>query len=283
MSKYGRLYVVATPIGNLDDVSLRALQVLRSVALVAAEDTRHSRNLLRHFDIDTPLTSYHEHNEASKSHKLIDTLLDGNDVALISDAGTPCISDPGYRVVQAAHESGIEVITIPGPSSVIAALAASGIPTDTFCFHGFFPRKQSDGKDRLQRIQEWRGATHVLFEAPNRLLATLHQLSTACPGLRVAVCRELSKIHEETITGTIEEVMERFSLREVRGECVIMIHIPDADNGADRHSDAELRARVEALILNEDMSRRDAIRRVSEDLGVPRNRVYGAAMGAEPA
>jgi 16S rRNA (cytidine1402-2'-O)-methyltransferase len=277
VSKAGRLYVIATPIGNLNDISPRALDILRR----AAEDTLHSQRLFSHYEIQTPLVSYHEHNETDRAEDLVGQMRAGIDVGLISDAGTPCISDPGYRIVHAAHEAHIEVISVPGASSVIAALSISGLPTDCFAFHGFFPRKIGEAKATLKKIETWSGATHIFFEAANRLKATLETVAVELPGRQACVCRELTKVYEEATSGPIEFVLAHYFETEVRGECVLLIHIPRAVGVEEELTDADLRGRVEQLIEREGMTRRDAIRRVAEKLGVSRNRVYSAATGQD--
>lgn len=275
----GRLFVVATPIGNLDDISARALRVLGSVDMIAAEDTRHSKRLLLHFDIRTPLTSYHDHNEVEKAGRLLSILQEGRDVALIADAGTPCIADPGYRLVRAARENGITVETVPGPSAVIAALSVSGLPTDRFAFHGFFPRKR---KEALAAIEALRaaGGTHVFYEAPNRLGATLALLAETMPGAEACVARELTKLHEEVVRDTPGQLAAHFQTQPPRGECVLIVNI----DGPDRHgagpSDDDIRRAVEEAIKTRGLSRRDAVREVAVTLGIPRNRVYDVAGGA---
>ncbi len=273
----GTLYVVATPIGNLEDITLRAARVLREADLIAAEDTRHSRRLLDHLGVNAPVTSYHEHNEESKSLKLVEELESGKIIALITDAGTPCVSDPGYRLVRAARMKGIPVVAIPGPSAAIAALSISGLPSDCFTFHGFFPRKRSRALDMLGEAAR-AGGTHLFYEAPNRLADTLAMLAEHLPGSEVAVARELTKIHEEVVLGAPSKLAARYAAAPPRGECVLLVHLnaheaeepPDAD---------ELRQAVEALMAEKGLSRRDAVRQIAERLGVARNTVYAAAMG----
>jgi len=267
----GHLYVVATPIGNLEDITARALRVLRSVSLIAAEDTRHSRKLLEHFNINTPLTSYHDHNEREKSGHLLEILQQGRDVALITDAGTPCIADPGYRIVRAARDNGITVIAIPGPSALVAALSVCGMPTDEFAFHGFFPRKQTDAKALIAAMRE-SGGTHVVYESPQRLLATLELLDGLMPNANACVARELTKVHEEVIRGTVSDVAKAFSEGKARGECVIVLHA-DKPGPADITDDT-IRHAVNEAMQSGGMSRRDAIKHTAQRLGVPRNRVY---------
>lgn len=276
----GRLYVVATPIGNLEDISLRALGVLKSVALIAAEDTRHSKKLLNHFSIDTPLTSYHEHNESEKAQELIQEVLNGRDVALISDAGTPCISDPGYRLVRAAHEAGICVVSVPGPCAVSAALSISGLPTDRFTFHGFFPRKNSESANLLQSLDDLPG-THVFYESPNRLKKALEGVAKHLPEVEVRVARELTKTFEELLLGSAQEILDRIGTAEVKGECVLLLSVPSRTSRETEKSPEELRALVEELMRAQNLSRRDAVRRVAANLGISRNEVYSAAVTDE--
>jgi 16S rRNA (cytidine1402-2'-O)-methyltransferase len=272
----GRLYVVATPIGNLEDITARALRVLREADLVAAEDTRHTGRLLGHFGITTPLTSYHEHNEQDKAEALVLALEEGHSVALVSDAGTPCISDPGYRVVRAARERGIPVEAVPGPSALTAALSVSGLPTDRFTFHGFFPRKASQAARLLDEARAL-GGTHVFYEAPGRLTATLRLLADALPDCEAAVARELTKRFEELACGAPSELLAAYAERAVKGECVVLVHTGAGENAGGALTDADLRDLVEERLSGADVSRRDAVKAVAEATGVPRNRVYAAA------
>ena len=270
----GRLFVVATPIGNLDDISARALRVLSSVHVVAAEDTRHSKKLLGHFNIHTPLTSYHEHNELEKADRLLDVLRNGHDVALITDAGTPCIADPGYRIVHAARDAAIPVESVPGPSAVVTALSVSGLPTDRFAFHGFFPRKKKDADAVIAQAKAFPG-THVFYESPNRLCDTLEALTESAPDAQVSVARELTKVHEEVVSGTPETVLRHYEQAPPKGECVIMLHF--GETRPVELSDEQIREAVNDAMQSQSLSRRDAIREVAARFAVPRNRVYGAA------
>ena len=272
----GRLYVVATPIGNLEDVTRRAERVLGEVDLIAAEDTRHSRVLLAHLGIDTPLTSYHDHNEAVKSESLLQELEGGRSVALITDAGTPCISDPGYRLVRAARDRGIAVVAVPGPSALVAALSVSGLPTDRFAFHGFFPRKKGQAQRLCETWRETRG-THLFFESANRLAATLACIEHSLPEAEVAVARELTKKYEEVLRGAPRDLATQLSAVPVKGECVVMVHVSKAPRGVEVPQE-RLKALVDEAAAREGLSRRDAIRKVAEELDLPRNRVYAAAM-----
>ncbi len=219
----GQLFIVATPIGNLADITYRAVDTLRSVDLIAAEDTRNSRKLLQHYAIDTPMITLHEHNEQAMLEQLKTRLLAGCDIALISDAGTPLISDPGYRLVRFLRQHGIRVTPIPGASSVITALCAAGLPTDHFRFCGFLPRS---GKHRQQELQRIAAAdeTIILLESPRRLLDTLTQLRDGCGGQRqVVVARELTKLHESFISDTLAATIDHFSQHPPRGEIVLLV------------------------------------------------------------
>ena len=268
----GALFVVSTPIGNLADMTLRAIETLRTVALVLAEDTRHSRKLLDHFQITTPLVSHHEHNEAKSTPPLVERMLRGESMALITDAGTPLVSDPGARLVVASIAAGVRVIPIPGASAVLAALVAAGIPADRFTFFGFLDRK---GKDRQQSILTIRGLGHaaVLYESPNRLADTLAALRDG--GLRdrrAAVARELTKQFEELRRGTVEELARYYADASPRGEIVIVIE------GAthDAPTEESLRDRARALRAG-GASARDVVAVLTEELGAARNVAYRLA------
>lgn len=270
----GRLFVVATPIGNLGDMPPRAIETLQQVDLIAAEDTRHSGVLLKHFDIATKLVSYHEHNEAARTEELIAKLLDGESVAIISDAGTPCVSDPGYRLVRAAHEAGVNVSAVPGPSSPVAALSVSGLPSDTFTFHGFFPRKAAQIERVLSELRDG-GGTHIFLESPKRLRATIDAIGEALPHAELSLARELTKLHEEVITGSAEKLTKALVGREIKGECVLVVHVPQMQT---EYSDAELRAKVREMMETDEASLKDAVKAVSKELNVSKNRVYSAAI-----
>jgi 16S rRNA (cytidine1402-2'-O)-methyltransferase len=218
----GVLYIVATPIGNLEDVTLRALRVLKEVDLIAAEDTRHTQKLLGHYDIRTPLTSYHEHNERTKARSLVERLLQGRNIALVTDAGVPAISDPGYRIVVEAISAGIQVTPIPGPSALTAVLSVSGLPTDRFVFEGFLPAKKKPRRDRLDTLRgEMR--TIVCFEAPHRLLESLRDIHELLGDREVMVAREVSKVYEEFLRGLAGELIDKLAGREIRGEVTLVI------------------------------------------------------------
>ncbi len=264
----GTLYLVATPIGNLEDLSPRALRVLKDVDLVAAEDTRHSRKLFNHYGIATPLTSYFQHNEAAKGEQLVGTLQAGKDVALISDAGTPAISDPGSLLVQRCHEVGISVSAIPGPSAVIAALSMAGLPTERFVFEGFLPAKTHARCQMLRPLQS-EPRTTVFYEAPHRLAAALQDVVTELGEERqVAVVRELTKIHEELFRGTAAQACEHFS-GKVRGEIVLLI--APAEQSAPEES---VQNALRRWLAETDLPMREIVKQVAKAYGLSGSEVY---------
>jgi 16S rRNA (cytidine1402-2'-O)-methyltransferase len=216
------LYIVATPIGNLDDITLRALEVLRSVDLIAAEDTRHSSNLLRHFDIRKPVISYHEHNEAMRAEELSKRLSAGENVALVTDAGMPVLSDPGARLVRKCIERNLPFTIIPGPSAILTALVGSGISTERFCFRGFLPVK-SGQRERELRIALERAETTIFFESPHRIMKTLSKCAEIMPTRRLCIARELTKKFEEFQRGTAVELIAHYSDRPVKGEITLVV------------------------------------------------------------
>jgi 16S rRNA (cytidine1402-2'-O)-methyltransferase len=218
----GTLYVVATPIGNLEDITLRALRVLKEVGLVACEDTRRTRTLLTHFGIHVPVTSYFEHNKLAKGPAILKTLRDGKSVALVTDAGTPGISDPGFLLVREAREAGIPVVPVPGPSAVVAALSAAGIPADSFVFDGFLPVKPGKRIHRLEALRELE-TTCVCYESPHRILASLEAIGQVFGQAEIVVARELTKQFEEIVRGTPEALRERFAAGTARGEFTLVI------------------------------------------------------------
>jgi 16S rRNA (cytidine1402-2'-O)-methyltransferase len=218
----GTLYLVSTPIGNLEDLSLRAKRLLAEVNLIAAEDTRHTQQLLQRYGIHTRLTSYHDHNKEEKAPLLVERLKAGEQIALVADAGTPTISDPGYFLINACIAADIRVSPIPGASALLAALAASGLPTDAFLFAGFLSRKSGARQRRLAALQPLR-ETLIFFESPHRLLRTLEEAHQTLGDRRIAVCRELTKLHEEVIRGAVSDVIAQLTGRSVKGEITIVI------------------------------------------------------------
>ena len=265
----GLLYVVATPIGNLEDMTYRAVRVLGEADLIACEDTRQTRRLLDHYSIHKPTVSYHEHNEAERAEELAARMRDGAVVALVSDAGMPLVSDPGYRLVRAAIESGIPVQPVPGASAVLAALAASGLPTDSFRFGGFLPHKPGQRIKALEALKE-ETATLVFYEAPHRIVEALAAVEQVLGPRPVALARELTKIHEEVLRGTAAEIREELEARDViKGEMTLMIGkatepLPD---------DTPLEEAVEALV-NAGTPRMDAIKQVARRRGLSKREVY---------
>ena len=219
--KHGKVYLVSTPIGNLKDITFRAVETLKRVPLIAAEDTRHSKVLLSHYNISTPLISYFEHNKFSRIPKLMDHLKGGNDLAVITDAGTPGISDPAYRLVREAINHSINIESIPGPSAFLAGLSSSGLPTDRFIFEGFLPPKKGRKKRMLSVKNE--EATLIYYESPNRLLRTLKQLKETLGDRPAVVARELTKLYEEIKRGTLSELYSYFDKKKPKGECVILV------------------------------------------------------------
>jgi 16S rRNA (cytidine1402-2'-O)-methyltransferase len=268
----GALYVVSTPIGNLNDMTFRAVEVLSSVALVVAEDTRHSRHLLDHFKIVTPLKAYHEHNEARETPALIARIQRGDSIALISDAGTPLVSDPGARLVSAANSAGVRVVPIPGASSVLAALVASGLPAGRFLFVGFLERKGKNRKEEIERIVA-SDSTVVLFESANRLGATLSEIAAAeAGGRRAVIARELTKQFEEFRRGSVAELAAQYGEESAKGEVVILIEGKEREKVSDGELDA-----VAAMLIGGGKSPREVMDRLINEHGAPRNTAYRLA------
>lgn len=268
----GALFVVATPIGNLEDLSFRAVRVLREVKVIACEDTRHTRLLLQRHAIVTPLVSYHEHNERSRTPELVRRLRAGESVALVSDAGTPLLSDPGYTLIREAISSGVPVVPIPGPSAITAALSVAGLPTDRFVFLGFLPRKSAERRRVLEAVQgiPW---TLVLFEAPTRVEATLTELQAILGDRPIALMRELTKRFEEVLRGTPREVLAQAQGRRLRGEVTVVVGgaSPAATSAGDPQK--ELKA-----LLAAGTPPTEAVRLVAQAHGIPRRAVYDLAV-----
>ena len=266
----GTLFVVATPIGNLEDITLRALRVLREVSVIAAEDTRRTGRLLAGFGIKGRLVSYFEGNERSRVPELLQALRDGSDVAVVSDGGMPGLSDPGYRLVSACAEEGITVDVVPGPSAVVAALVVSGLPTDRFVFEGFLPRS---GQARARRMVELESEprTIVIFESPKRVGRTLADLAEALGDRRAAVVRELTKLHQEVLREKLSELSAQLRDRELKGEVVLVIAGADDE---ERTIDVEEAARHAAELVAGGARKRDAAREAARATGVPASRIY---------
>lgn len=274
----GTLYIVATPIGNLEDMTYRAVRILGEVDLIAAEDTRHSLKLLNHFHISRPLTSYFDHNQQFKGERILNALRQGQSVALISDAGTPCISDPGYHLVRDAAAEGIAVVPIPGASATIAAMSVSGLPSDVFTFAGFPPSRQGKRRSFLKGLEALPG-TLVLYEAPHRLEETLADILHVLGERTVMVARELTKIYEECLRGSVSQVIDQVAQGKARGEVVILI----APGEAKPPETEPLEQVLGRLLFEEGLSVKDAARRAAEIAGVTRNEAYSAALALKSA
>ncbi|BAO43493.1 conserved hypothetical protein [Thiolapillus brandeum] len=275
-NKPGTLYIVATPIGNLDDISLRAIQVLNQVSRVAAEDTRHSRRLMQHHGIDTPMLALHEHNERQALKGLLKILRQGQDMALISDAGTPLVSDPGFPLVRACREAGIRVSPVPGPSALVAALSVSGLPVDSFCFHGFLPRSPAARRERLEAVAG-QSHTQVFYESSHRILHALRDMLEMLGGDReICVARELTKQYEDVMSGSLDEVlalMEGDAMRQ-RGEFVILV---GGVSRRDRDLPSEDALRVLDLLLDE-LPLKQAAALAARITGEKKNLLYKLAL-----
>jgi 16S rRNA (cytidine1402-2'-O)-methyltransferase len=267
----GSLFVVATPIGNLEDITFRAVRTLHEVDLIACEDTRHTQKLLNHYGIKTRTISYHEHNERERSIELVEKLKTGSNIAVVSDAGTPGISDPGFRLVQSAAADNIRVVSIPGPSAAISALVASGIPGDEFLFVGFLPAKSMQRRSRLAQLSQI-PATLVFYEAPHRLLQTLNDMHEVLGEREAAVARELTKLHEELLRGKLSELAERFNSEAPRGEFVVIVdrHVIGAQAS---HSQESVDAVVKRL-EDQGLDSRAALKQAAKTLGLTRAEAY---------
>jgi 16S rRNA (cytidine1402-2'-O)-methyltransferase len=269
----GRLHIVATPIGNLEDITYRAVRVLREVDRIACEDTRQTRKLLDHYAIQKPTVSYHEHNEAERAAELIERLRAGENIALVSDAGVPLISDPGYRLVKAAVEAGISVEPVPGPSAALAALSASGLPTDAFRFSGFLPSKPGQRLHALEKLSEEQ-ATLIFFEAPHRVVETLEAIEQVLGARPIVVARELTKVHEEFLRGTPAEVRAQLLARDaIKGEITLLIGKATEPSAGDM----PVAEAVETLV-RKGTPRMDAIKQVARQRGLSKREVYGQVL-----
>lgn len=277
----GKLYLCATPIGNLDDITLRVLNTLREVDLIAAEDTRHSIKLLNHFEIKTPMTSYHEYNKIDKARYLVGQLQQGVNIALVTDAGTPGISDPGEELVRQCYEAGVEVTSLPGPAACITALTLSGLPTRRFCFEAFLP---VDKKERQWVLEELKNEsrTIIVYEAPHHLVRTLQELSETLGGMRrITVCRELTKRYEEAFQTTFEEALAHYEAEDPKGECVIVIEgrsIAELKEEQQRSWDEMSIEEHMEVYLSQGIEKKDAMKMVAKDRGISKRDVYRELM-----
>ncbi|TDI91411.1 MAG: 16S rRNA (cytidine(1402)-2'-O)-methyltransferase [Candidatus Dadabacteria bacterium] len=270
-----KLYIVSTPIGNLEDITLRALNVLKQVDLIACEDTRTTKKLLSRYQILKPLTSYHEHNEIEKAKELLSMLQEGHSIALVTDAGTPGVSDPGYRIVKLASENGVQIFSVPGPSAAIAALSISGLPTSGFTFLGFPPKQKKRLIEYLERIKDY-PETLVFYESPRRVIKTLESMAEVFGERNASLGREITKMYEETLRGTLSEIVTTLKSRDnLKGEFTLVIEGNSQDKG-EFDSDT-----IDDLLLyfkKEGVSLKDAVKQVAVDSGVSKSKIYKKAL-----
>ena len=274
----GTLYLVATPIGNLEDMTFRAIRTLKEVDLIAAEDTRNSIKLLNHFEIQTPMTSYHEYNKFDKGRKLVEKLEEGLDIAVITDAGTPGISDPGEELVKMCYETGIRVTSVPGPAACVTALTMSGLPTRRFAFEAFLPKDKKERKRVLEELKD-ETRTIIIYEAPHHLIKTLEELEKELDNRKITLCRELTKKYEEAHRTTIHEVLDYYKDKEPRGEYVLVL-----EGKTKEQVEEERKKEWENLTLEEHMqvyeekgvSHKEAMKLVAKDRGISKRDVYQA-------
>lgn len=273
---YGTLYLVGTPIGNLEDITYRAVRVLSEADLIAAEDTRHTIKLLNHFNISKPLISYHDNNRISRAKELTDKLKEGLNIALVSDAGMPSISDPGEELVSMAVSQGIKVTVVPGPSASLTALVLSGLPSDRFAFEGFLPRKHSDRVKFLKTIRD-EERTIIFYEGPHRVKSMLQDLYGVFGERRVSVLRELTKVHEEAIRGTLGEIIAHFEVNEPRGEFVIVVEGAPQKEEKQDFSCLSVEEHVEHY-LKQGYDRMDAMKQAAKDRGMSKRDIYNSLL-----
>lgn len=280
----GILYLCATPIGNLEDMTFRAIRILKEVDLIAAEDTRNSIKLLNHFEIRTPMTSYHEYNKIEKGRKLVEKLQEGLNIALITDAGTPGISDPGEELVRMCKEAGITVTSLPGACACITALTISGMPTRRFSFEAFLPAEKKERQQILKEIKE-ETRTIILYEAPHRLLKTLKELQEEFgENRRITVCRELTKKHETTCSGSISEVIQYYEENTPKGECVLVLEGKSREEMEEEKKAQWLTLSVEEhfqFYLDQGIERKEAMKRTAKDRGVSKRDIYKEIVGKD--
>jgi 16S rRNA (cytidine1402-2'-O)-methyltransferase len=271
---FGTLYIVATPIGNLEDITLRALRILKEADLVAAEDTRHTRKLLTHFGISRPLTSYFDHNKDVKGSYVMDRLQSGLNVALVTDAGTPCVSDPGYQLIRDAAAAGIPVVPIPGACAAITALSASGLPSDLFTFAGFLSNRNGRRRERLQQLAALPGLI-IFYEAPKRLLTTLRDMLEILGDREIVLARELTKMYEEFLRGKLSEILAIAEQREIRGEVAILV-APDTEPALP--DTPQMEALLAQYLASGKLSLKDVVKQVTKETGLPKSTVYAEAL-----
>lgn len=272
----GKLYLCATPIGNLEDITYRVLKTLREVDLIGAEDTRHSIHLMNHFEIKTPMTSYHEYNKVEKAKILVEQMKEGKNIAIITDAGTPGISDPGEEIVRQCYEAGIEVTSIPGPAACITALTMSGLNTRRFAFEAFLPTEK---KERQRILEELKNETRtiVLYEAPHHLIRTLNELQKILGDREMTLCKELTKIYERAEKSTIEKLIEKYEETEIKGEYVLVIQGRSFEEIKKEEQEVYLQISIEEHMqkyLSRGMDRKEAMKQVAKDRGISKREVY---------
>lgn len=266
------LYLVSTPIGNLEDITLRALRVLKEVDLIACEDTRHTRKLLDHFGIRKPVISYHEHNEQTRAAELAGRLAQGESIAIVTDAGTPGISDPAYRIVRAAIKQGVEVVPIPGPAALIAGLVSSGLPTDSFYFGGFLPPRKGARRTRLNELRSER-STLVFYESPHRIREALSDAEDVLGDREASLARELTKLHEQFLRGRLSEIRARLDVQSPRGEMTLVI-AGCGDDNLYATEQLSLTAQVDKLMNDQGLTRSDALKAVARSRGLSKREAY---------
>lgn len=268
---YGILYICPTPIGNLEDITLRTIKVLNEVDIIAAEDTRHTLKLLNHYNIKKPLISYHEHNKMAAGEKILEEIKKGKNIALVTDAGMPGISDPGEDIIKRCIEENIKIVALPGPTAFVLALVISGLSTGSFVFEGFLPSKGKERKDRLHRLKD-ETRTIVLYEAPHRIISLLKDMLETLGNRKIAICRELTKIHEEIFRGTILEAVEKFEVQSPKGEFVLVIE--GTENTEEKSFDhISIKEHIK-MYMDEGLSKKESIKKVAKERDIPKNQVY---------
>lgn len=272
----GNIYLVATPIGNLQDITLRALEVLRSVDVIACEDTRHTRKLLNHFGIANKLVSYHEHNEETRSNELLNAVMDGRNVAVVSDAGTPGINDPGFVIARKAREAGLSVVPVPGACALVAAAGASGLATDSIFFGGFLPSRRSERLRRLEKLSEIQ-ATLVFYESPHRIGKSLTDCADVLGDRQAVVARELTKVHEQFLGGTLKELAGRFLESKTKGELVVLIERGSSNRQA-AAPDVSLEGRI-AQLEADGIDHKAALKKAAAEFGLSKSEAYRLVHG----
>lgn len=279
MDNYGVLYICPTPIGNLEDITLRTLRVLEEVNIIAAEDTRRTIKLLNHFDIKAHLISYHQHNHISKGNELLDILMKGDDIALVSDAGMPCISDPGQEIIKQCIENNIKFEVLPGANAVLTALVHSGLSTDRFAFEGFLDRNKKKRRERLSKIL-YDDRTLVFYEAPHRIVETLKDIEKVLGNRSIAVGRELTKKFEEIIRGNVSDIIVKFAESKPKGELVIVVEGSNEIEQPKEYDNMTIEEHIR-MYIDEGITKKDAVKKVSKDRGIPKRDVYSVSIEME--